>query len=101
MTYNEWCEYAQFGQACEYDNQILQFVEQYNNAKHQQFLDEQRNDRANRQIQGVTNFWQERRELLLTDRNRSDSSTELFKRSNYQEVHIAVQGWIPNAMGQQ
>jgi len=34
MTYNEWCEYAQFGQTCEYDNQILQFVEQFVSARH-------------------------------------------------------------------
>ena len=57
MTYNEWCEYAQFGQTCEYDNQILQFVEQYNNAKHQQFLNQIDNDRANRSVQRTNNFW--------------------------------------------
>ena len=99
MTYNEWCEYAQFGQACEYNNQILNFVEQYNNAKYQQFINRIENDRANRQVQGVANFWQERGQLLPTDRNGSDRSAELYSRSNYQEVHPSMQGWIPNVMG--
>lgn len=99
MTYNEWCEYAQFGQACEYDNQINQFVERYNNAKHQQFLDNIENDRANRQVQGVADFWQERRQFLPSDRNGQDSSIELQARPYYQEIHPAMQGWSPNVMG--
>ena len=100
MTYNEWCEYAQFGQACEYDNQTLQFVEQYNNAKHQQFLDQYQDDRTNRSIQRTTGFWQERGQFLSTDRIGSNSSTELYTRPNYQEVYTAMQRWPPNAMGQ-
>jgi hypothetical protein len=93
MTYNEWCEYAQFGQACEYDNQILNFVEQYNNAKHQQFINKIENDRANRQVQGVTNFWQERGDILPTDRHKTYGSDEVYTRPNYQEVHTAVLRW--------
>ena len=93
MEYNEWCEYAQFGQACEYDNQILNFVEQYNNAKHQQFLNKIENDRANRQVQGVTNFWQERGEILPSDSNRKDGTIVLYKRPNYQEVRPAMLRW--------
>lgn len=99
MTYNEWCEYAQFGQACEYDNQINQFVERYNNAKHQQFLDNIEDDRANKSIQGVADFWQERRQLLSADRNGQDSSIELQARPYYQEIHPAMQRWSPNVMG--
>ena len=99
MTYNEWCEYAQFGQACEYDNQINQFVERYNNAKHQQFLDKKENDRTNKSIQGVADFWQERRQFLPADRNRQDSSIELQARPYYQEIHPAMHGWSPNVMG--
>jgi hypothetical protein len=93
MSYNEWCEYAQFGQACEYDNQILNFVEQYNNAKHLQFINQIENDRANRQVQGVTNFWQERRDILPTDRNQTYGANEVYTRPNYQEVHTAVLRW--------
>lgn len=99
MTYNEWCEYAQFGQACEYNRDIINFVEQYNNAKHQQFINHLENDRTNKSIQGVTNFWQERGELLPTDRIRSHSSTELYTRPHYKEVHIAVSRWPSNVMG--
>ena len=93
MTYNEWCEYAQFGQACEYDNQILNFVEQYNNAKHQQFINKIENDRANRQVQGVTNFWQERGEILPSNRNGQDSTIILYQRPNNQEVRPAMLRW--------
>jgi hypothetical protein len=93
MTYNEWCEYTQFGQACKYDNQILNFVEQYNNAKHQHFLNKIENDRANRQVQGVTNFWQERRDILPTDRNQTYGANEVYTRPNYQEVYTSVLRW--------
>ena len=99
MTYNEWCEYAQFGQTCEYDFEINQFVERYNNAKHQQFLNQIENDRANRAVQGVANFWQERGQFLSADRNGSDSSIKLHTRPNYQEIHTAMQGWPSNVMG--
>lgn len=99
MTYNEWCEYAQFGQTCEYNFEIKQFVEQYNNAKHQQFLNQLENDRANRSIQGIANFWQERGQFLSADCNGSDSSIELQTRSHYKEIHSAMQGWSSNAMG--
>ena len=99
MTYNEWCEYAQFGQTCEYNFEINQFVERYCNAKHQQFLDQKENDRANKSIQGVANFWQERGQFLSTDCNRSDNSIELQTRPIYQEIHPAMQGWQSNVMG--
>jgi hypothetical protein len=99
MTYNEWCEYAQFGQTCEYDFEINQFVERYNNAKHQQFLNQIENDRANKSVQGVANFWQERGQFLSADRNGSDSSIKLHTRPNYQEIHPAMQGWSSNVMG--
>jgi hypothetical protein len=99
MTYNEWCEYAQFGQACDYNFQINQFVERYNNAKHQQFINQYQDDRTNRSVQGVTSFWQERRDVLPTYGHGSDSSAELFKRPNYKEIHSAMQGWPSNVMG--
>jgi hypothetical protein len=93
MTYNEWCEYAQFGQTCEYDNQILQFVEQYNNAKHQQFLNQIDNDRSNRSVQRDANFWDKRRDVSPTYGNGSDSSVEFYTRPYDQEVHTAVLRW--------
>lgn len=99
MEYNEWCKYAKFGQTCEYNKDVIDFLEHYNNAKHQQFLDQIENDRANKSIQGVANFWQERGQLLSTDRNGSDSSIELQARPYYQEIHPAMQGWSPNVMG--
>lgn len=93
MTYNEWCEYAQFGQACEYDNQILNFVEQYNNAKHQQFLNNIENDRANRAVQRATEFWQEGREILPTYGNGSNSTNVLYERPYIQEAYPAMLRW--------
>jgi len=93
MTYNQWCEYAQFGQACEYDNQILNFVEQYNNAKHQQFLNQIEDDKSNRQVQGVANFWEERGEVLPTNGSRSDASNNIYQRPTFQEVYLASLPW--------
>ena len=93
MTYNEWCEYAQFGQTCEYDFEINQFVERYNNAKHQQFLDQKENDRANRAVQRTAEFWHEGRDILPTYGNGSNGANEVYQRPNYQEVHTAVLRW--------
>lgn len=93
MTYNEWCEYAQFGQTCEYDFEINQFVERYNNAKHQQFLDKIENDRANREIQRTAEFWKEGREILPTYGNRSDSTNVLYERPYHQETYPAMLRW--------
>lgn len=99
MTYNEWCEYAQFGQACDYNFQINQFVERYNNAKHQQFLDQYQNDRTNRSVQRIASFWQERRDILPTYGNGSNRADEFYQRPNYQEVHTAMPVWSSNVMG--
>ena len=93
MTYNEWCEYAQFGQTCEYDFEINQFVERYNNAKHQQFLDQKENDRANREVQRVAEFRKKGRDILPTYGNGSHGANEVYQRPNYQEVHTAMLRW--------
>jgi hypothetical protein len=93
MTYNEWCEYAQFGQTCEYNFEINQFVEQYNNAKHQQFLNQLENDRANRAVQRTAEFWNEGREILPTYGNRSDGAIQFESRPYNQEVHPAMLRW--------
>jgi hypothetical protein len=93
MTYNEWCEYAQFGQTCEYDNEILQFVEQYNNAKHQQFLNQIDDDRANRSVQRTHNFWEERGSVSTTYGNGSDSPAEFYTRPHHQEIYSPVLRW--------
>ena len=93
MTYNEWCEYAQFGQTCEYNFEINQFVEQYNNAKHQQFLNQIENDRANRAVQRTAEFWHEGREILPTYGNRSDGPIQFESRSHHQEIHPAMLRW--------
>jgi hypothetical protein len=93
MTFNEWCEYAQFGQACQYDNQTLQFVENYNNAKHQQFLDQQENDRANKQIQRSNNFRQEGRDILPTDCSEQAVTNKIYQRPTFQEIYLASLPW--------
>jgi len=93
MTYNEWCEYAQFGQACEYNRDIINFVEQYNNAKHQQFINRIENDRANRSIQRTDNFWQERGDILPTDRNQTYGANEVYSRPHHQEIYSPVLRW--------
>jgi hypothetical protein len=99
MEYNEWCKYAKFGQACEYNKEVIDFLDHYNNAKHQQFLNQKENDRANRSVQGVTNFWKERGKFLSADFDGSDGSIELHTRPNYQEIHTAMQVWPSNVMG--
>jgi hypothetical protein len=93
MNYNEWCEYSQFGQACQYDNQTLQFVENYNNAKHQQFLDQQENDRANKQIQRSNNFRQEGRDILPTDCSEQAVTNKIYQRPTFQEIYLASLPW--------
>ena len=93
MTYNQWCEYAQFGQACEYNRDLINFVEQYNNAKHQQFLNQIEDDKSNRSVQGTANFWEERGQILPTNGIQSDASSELYQRPAFQEVYSASLPW--------
>ena len=93
MTYNQWCEYIQFGQACEYNNQILNFVEQYNNAKHQQFLNNIDHDKSNRSVQRTNNFWQERGEILPTNGNGQNASAIFHEGPEHQEIYLASLSW--------
>ena len=93
MTFNEWCEYAQFGHTCEYNNQILNFVEQYNNAKHLQFLNNIDHDRSNRSVQRTNNFWQERGKVLPTDGNGSDASVVFHQEPSHEEIYLASLSW--------
>ena len=93
MTYNEWCEYIQFGQACDYNNKILIFVEQYNNAKHLQFLNKKDHDRSNRSVQRTNNFWKERGEVLPTDRNGEATPIVFHQEPEPQELYLASLSW--------
>jgi hypothetical protein len=93
MTYNQWCEYAQFGMTCEYDNQILNFVEHYMNAKHQQFLDKKEDDISNRSVQGDINFWQERGQVLPANRSRQNATGDIHQGPSHQEIYLASLSW--------
>jgi hypothetical protein len=93
MTYNQWCEYAQFGQTCEYNRDLINFVEQYNNAKHQEFLNQIEDDKSNRSVQRTAEFWSEGRDILPTYGNGSNGTDEIYQRPNFQEVHTAVLRW--------
>lgn len=46
MTFNEWSKYAKVGSTCEYDDRTNQFIEQYNNATFQTYMDNERKNRA-------------------------------------------------------
>ena len=93
MTYNQWCEYAQFGQACDYNRDLINFVEQYNNAKHQQFLNQIEDDKSNRSVQRTAEFWSEGRDILPTYGNGSNDTNEVYQRPNFQEVHTSMLRW--------
>ena len=93
MTYNQWCEYTQFGMTCEYDDRTLNFVEQYNNAKHLQFLNKKDHDRSNRSVQRTNNFWQERGQVLPTDRNGEGTSIVFHQEPSHEEIYLVSLSW--------
>lgn len=69
MNFNEWSEYTRVGSTCEYDDRTSQFIEQYNNAIFQIYMD---NERKNRAIQRADQIRAQGGQILPTHCERTD-----------------------------
>ena len=87
MDFNEWTEYTRVGSTCEYDDRTNQFIEQYNNATFQTYMD---NERKNRAIQRADQIRAQGREILPTNSKREDDPVQLHKGSNNQKVYTSM-----------
>lgn len=95
MNFNEWTEYTRAGSACEYDDRTNQFIEQYNNATFQTYMD---NERKNREVQRADQIRDQGREILPTHCEREDNSIQLHKGCGDQEIYPSVLRWTSLAM---
>lgn len=91
MEFNEWVEYTRAGSACEYDDRTMQFIEQYNNATFQTYMD---NERKNRAIQRASQIRDQGWEVLPPDCDRKDNSVLLHKKQDNKKVYSSVLRWI-------
>lgn len=95
MEFNEWAKHTRMGSTCEYDDRTMQFIEQYNNATFQTYMD---NERKNRAIQRDDQIRAQGREVLPTNCKREDNSIQLHKGQGDQEVYTSVLRWTSLAM---
>lgn len=90
MTFNEWSKYAKVGSTCEYDERTNQFIEQYNNATFQTYMD---NERKNRAIQRANQIREKGWEVLPTDCDTTSSPVQLHSGSDNKKVYTSVLRW--------
>lgn len=90
MNFNEWAEYSRVGSTCEYDDRTMQFIEQYNNATFQTYMD---NERKNRAVSVPDTIGPERREILPAHSKRSNGAVPVHQGRNHQEVHPKMFRW--------
>jgi len=90
MKFNEWTRRTMFGSTCEYDDRTMQFIEQYNNATFQTYMD---NERKNRAIQRADQIRAQRGEILSANSKRSNSTVPVHKGRDHQEVHPKMFRW--------
>lgn len=93
MNFNEWTEYTRVGSTCEYDDRTNQFIEQYNNATFQTYMD---NERKNRSIQRADQIRAQGGEVLPTHCERKDDPIQLHKGQG--QVYPSVLRWTSLAM---
>jgi hypothetical protein len=91
MEFNEWAKYTGVGSTCEYDDRTKQFIEQYNNATFQTYMD---NERKNRAIQRATQARQKGWQVLPSDSEWEDNSVLLHSRQPNKKVHSPVLRWV-------
>lgn len=90
MDFNEWAEYSRVGSTCDYDDRTMQFIEQYNNATFQTFMD---NERKNRAVQGTIKSGTEGRKILPAHRKRSDGPISIHEGQDNKKVYSSVLRW--------
>lgn len=90
MNFNEWTEYTRVGSTCEYDDRTNQFIEQYNNATFQTYMD---NERRNREIQRDTQIRAQGWEVLPTDCDGQDSPVLLHSGSGHKKIYTTMLRW--------
>lgn len=90
MNFNEWAKYTGIGTSCEYDDRTKQFIEQYNNATFQTYMD---NERKNRAIQRADQIRAQRGQVLPTNSKRKDSTILLHKGQGNKKVYSSVLRW--------
>lgn len=95
MEFNEWAKYTGIGSTCEYDDRTKQFIEQYNNATFQTYMD---NERKNRAIQRTTQIRDQGWEVLPPDCDRKDSPVLLHSGSGHKKIYSPVLRWASMAM---
>ena len=95
MDFNEWARYTGIGSACEYDDRTKQFIDQYNNATFQTYMD---NERKNRAIQRADQIRSQGREILPTNCEREDNTICIHSRQGDKEVYPSVLRWTSLAM---
>lgn len=90
MNFNEWAKYSGIGSTCEYDDRTMQFIEQYNNATFQTYMD---NERKNRAIQRADQIRAQRGEILSANSKRSNGAVPVHQGRDHQEVHPKMFRW--------
>lgn len=95
MNFNEWTEYTRVGSTCEYDDRTNQFIEQYNNATFQTYMD---NERKNRAIQRADQIRAQGWEILPTNSKRKDGAISFHQRSDNKKVYTKMLRRVSMAM---
>jgi hypothetical protein len=95
MDFNEWAKHTRMGSTCEYDDRTMQFIEQYNNATFQTYMD---NERKNRAIQRANQIREKGWEVLPTDCDTTSSTVKLHSGSDDKKVYTSVLRWTSLAM---
>lgn len=90
MNFNEWAKYTGIGSTCEYDDRTMQFIEQYNNATFQTYMD---NERKNRAVSNPNAIGFERGQVLPANSKRKDSTILLHKGQGNKKVYSSVLRW--------
>jgi len=87
MDFNEWTQYTKIGSTCDYDDRTNQFIEQYNNATFQTYMD---NERKNRAIQRADQIRTQGWEILPTNSERENGTVSLHQRSYNKKVYTSM-----------
>lgn len=90
MKFNEWTRRTMFGSTCEYDDRTMQFIEQYNNATFQTYMD---NERKNRAVQVASKNRTKRGKVLPTNGKRTNGAVSVHQGRDHQEVHPKMFRW--------
>lgn len=93
MDFNEWAKYSGIGSTCEYDDRTMQFIEQYNNATFQTYMD---NERKNRTVQKPDTIGAERGQVLPTNGKRENGAISIHQ--GQRKVYTKMFRWARLAL---